>query len=82
MRELVKQLWQNIVFSQDEVEYQQRLNEFEQACAGSSKLVDYVKDTWLNPHRQRFVEAWTNQVLHLGNTTTNDYAYFTKMYFV
>jgi hypothetical protein len=31
MRELVKQLWQNIVFSQDEVEYQQWLNVFEQA---------------------------------------------------
>jgi hypothetical protein len=84
MRKLVKQLWQNIVFSQDEVEYQQRLNEFEQACAGSSKFLDYVNDTWLNPHRQRFVEAWTNRVMHLGNTTTNryDYAYFTKMYFV
>jgi alpha-glucosidase len=84
MRKLVKQLWQNIVFSQDEAEYQQRLNEFEQACAGSSKFLDYVNDTWLNPHRQRFVEAWTNRVMHLGNTTTNryDYAYFTKMYFV
>ncbi|MCH82995.1 hypothetical protein A2U01_0003809, partial [Trifolium medium] len=43
------------------VEYHQRLNAFEQACVNSSKFVDYVKDNWLTPHKQRFVAAWTNR---------------------
>ncbi|XP_004512852.1 uncharacterized protein [Cicer arietinum] len=25
---------------------------------------------WLIPHKERFVEAWTNRVMHFGNTTT------------
>ncbi|GAU35842.1 hypothetical protein TSUD_56510 [Trifolium subterraneum] len=71
MRELVKDLWKNVVFSSNEVEYQQQLNEFKQACVNSSKLVDYVKKSWMNPYKERFVAAWTNQVMHLGNRTTN-----------
>lgn len=78
MREMVKNLWQNIVYSSDEVEYQQRLNELEQACVNSKKFFDYVNNIWLTPHKEKFVAAWTNKVMHLGNTTTNryDYVYF------
>ncbi|KAL5129662.1 hypothetical protein HKD37_12G032926 [Glycine soja] len=31
-------------------------------------FVDYVKQTWLTPHKERFIK-----VMHLGNTTTNMY---------
>ncbi|KAH1261765.1 hypothetical protein GmHk_02G004560 [Glycine max] len=34
-------------------------------------FVDYVKETWIIPHKEKFVSAWTNKVMHLGNTTTN-----------
>ncbi|KAH1241705.1 hypothetical protein GmHk_07G019222 [Glycine max] len=34
-------------------------------------FVDYVNQTWLIPHKERFVKVWTNKVMHLGNTTTN-----------
>ena len=27
------------------------------------------------PHKERFVKAWTNKVMHLENTTTNKYEY-------
>jgi len=36
-------------------------------------FVDYVNQTWLTPHKERFVKAWMNKVMHLGNTTTNRY---------
>jgi len=36
-------------------------------------FVNYVKQTWLIPHEQRFVKVWMNKVMHLGNTTTNKY---------
>jgi hypothetical protein len=78
MRESLQNLWYNVVFSQNEVEFQQRLNELDQACVNSSKFVDYINNIWLTPHKERFVHAWTNKVMHLGNTTTNryDYVYF------
>ncbi|KAH1253032.1 hypothetical protein GmHk_04G009823 [Glycine max] len=34
-------------------------------------FVDYVNETWIIPHKENFVTAWTNKVMHLGNTTTN-----------
>ncbi|KAH1249540.1 hypothetical protein GmHk_05G012869 [Glycine max] len=34
-------------------------------------FVDYVKQTWLIPHKERFVKAWMNKMMHLGNTTTS-----------
>ncbi|KAK2383491.1 protein FAR1-RELATED SEQUENCE [Trifolium repens] len=74
MRELLQNLWYNVVSSQNEVEFQQRLNELDQACVNSSKFVDYINNIWLTPHKERFVHAWTNKVMHLGNTTTNRYA--------
>ncbi|XP_050875787.1 uncharacterized protein LOC127079451 [Lathyrus oleraceus] len=59
------------VSASDEVAYGQRLHQLEQACVDYSGFINYVKNTWLTPHRHRFVGAWINRVLHLGNTTTN-----------
>ncbi|KAH1250091.1 hypothetical protein GmHk_05G013320 [Glycine max] len=47
------------------------LKKFEIACAPWPIFVDYVKETWIIPHKEKFVSAWTNKVMHLGNTTTN-----------
>jgi hypothetical protein len=44
MRESLQNLWYNVVFSQNEVEFQQRLNELDQACVNSSKFVDYINN--------------------------------------
>ncbi|XP_045810534.1 uncharacterized protein LOC123904975 [Trifolium pratense] len=46
MQQKVKNLWRDVVESPDEVEYQQRLNAFQQACVNSSNLVEYVNNTW------------------------------------
>ncbi|KAL5165381.1 hypothetical protein HKD37_18G050514 [Glycine soja] len=47
------------------------LKKFEVACTPWPIFVDYVKETWIIPHKEKFVSAWTNKVMHLGNTTTN-----------
>ncbi|KAL5194002.1 PKS-NRPS hybrid synthetase [Glycine soja] len=47
------------------------LKKFEVACAPWPIFVDYVKETWIIPHKEKFVSTWTNKVMHLGNTTTN-----------
>ena len=38
-------------------------------------FVDYACQTWVIRHKEKFVKAWTNKVMHLGNTTTNRYKY-------
>ncbi|XP_058749048.1 PKS-NRPS hybrid synthetase cheA-like [Vicia villosa] len=71
MQETIGTLWKDVVWASNEVEYGVRLQYLEQACFACTDFLDYVKNTWLIPHRQRFVGAWINLVLHFGNTTTN-----------
>ncbi|KAH1189852.1 Protein FAR1-RELATED SEQUENCE 5 [Glycine max] len=54
-----------------EQQFDECLKKFEMACTPWSMFVDYVKETWIIPHKEKFVFAWTNKVMHLGNTTTN-----------
>ena len=72
--EAVKNAWDGVVDATDEFEYQQRLMTFECVCSEFPIFVEYVKNTWLNPFKEKFVAAWTNRVMHFGNTTTNRYA--------
>jgi len=39
-------------------------------------FVDYVCQTWVFLHKEIFLKARTNKVMHLGNRTTNRYEYF------
>ncbi|KAL5134493.1 hypothetical protein HKD37_03G007636 [Glycine soja] len=47
------------------------LKKFEMVCSLWPMFVDYVKETWIISHKEKFVSAWMNKVMHLGNTTTN-----------
>ncbi|KAH1215436.1 hypothetical protein GmHk_13G036582 [Glycine max] len=47
------------------------LKKFEIACSPWPMVVDYVNQTWVIPHKERFLKVWTNKVMHLGSTTTN-----------
>ncbi|XP_058751628.1 uncharacterized protein LOC131624886 [Vicia villosa] len=51
MQETIDSLWMDVVWASDDVEYSQRLQQLEQTCFDYSELIDYVKDTWLIPHR-------------------------------
>ncbi|GAU25032.1 hypothetical protein TSUD_155060 [Trifolium subterraneum] len=70
-RQMVMEAWEGVVYCSDEVEYRQQLEVFKKVCNDFSNFHDYVHEQWLIPHKERFVEAWTNKVMHLGNTTTN-----------
>lgn len=37
----------------------------------SPKKVDYLDDTWLAPHRQKFVKCYTDKIRHYGNVVTS-----------
>ncbi|KAJ1419479.1 TRASH domain [Sesbania bispinosa] len=34
-------------------------------------IKQYVNNTWIIPHKENFVAAWIDRVMHQGNTTTN-----------
>ena len=53
-----------------EQQFDECLIKFEITYSPWPMFVDYVNQTWLIPHQERFVKAWTNKVMHLGNTTT------------
>ena len=58
-----------------ESSFDEYLQNFEMACSPWPMFVDYVCQTWVIPHKEKIVKAWTNKVMHLGNTTTNRYEY-------
>ncbi|KAL5193568.1 hypothetical protein HKD37_20G055767 [Glycine soja] len=43
-------------------QFDECLKKFEVACAPWPIFVDYVKETWIIPHKEKFVSAWTNKV--------------------
>jgi len=55
--------------------YEHRVQTLQVVRSPWSIFIEYVISTWLNPHKEKFVKRWTNKVMHLGNTTSNSYAY-------
>ncbi|KAH1225852.1 Protein FAR1-RELATED SEQUENCE 6 [Glycine max] len=51
------------------------LQKFQIACSPWPMFADYVKETWIIPHKEKFITAWTNKVMNLGNTATNRVEY-------
>ncbi|KAL5131865.1 hypothetical protein HKD37_12G034652 [Glycine soja] len=44
-----------------EQQFDECLKRFEMVCSPWPMFVDYVKDTWIIPHKEKFVTAWTNK---------------------
>ncbi|KAL5158867.1 Protein FAR1-RELATED SEQUENCE 5 [Glycine soja] len=69
--EYVMDAWGTLVDCPSEQQFDEWLKKFEMVWSPWSMFVDYVKDTWIIPHKEKFVIVLTNKVMHLGNTTTN-----------
>ena len=65
--------WGNLVDCPSKQEFPEHLQRFQVACSPWPMFTDYVCETWIVPHKEKFILAWTNKVMHLGNTTTNRY---------
>ncbi|KAH1202702.1 Protein FAR1-RELATED SEQUENCE 5 [Glycine max] len=63
--------WGTLVDCPSEHEFHESHQKFQVACSPWPMFIDYVNDTWIIPHKEKFIKAWTNKVMHLGNTTTN-----------
>ncbi|KAL5141531.1 hypothetical protein HKD37_09G024858 [Glycine soja] len=67
----VMEAWGSLVDCPCESYFDEYLKNFEKDCSPWPMFVDYVCQTWVISHKEKFVKAWTNKVMHLGNTTTN-----------
>jgi len=65
--------WGCLTDCPSEQQFDECLKKFEITCSPWLMFVDYVKDTWIIPHKEKNFSAWTNKVMHLGNTTINRY---------
>ncbi|KAJ3453309.1 hypothetical protein MRS44_017556 [Fusarium solani] len=64
--------WHEIVASTTEDIYNERLEKFkERYLANYVDEVGYIIETWLAPHKERFVKAWVNQHLHFEQFVTS-----------
>ncbi|CAH9077106.1 unnamed protein product, partial [Cuscuta epithymum] len=63
--------WSGLTFSSCDMDYAKNLNVIQSDYQNYPSVIEYVRDTWLNPYKERFVAAWTNKIMHFGNLTTN-----------
>ena len=67
-----KHAWCNLVHMSTISEYEQGLATLKRDFAAyNSSAIEYIENTWLGPYKDRFVVAWTDNVMHLGNLTSN-----------
>ncbi|XP_052735587.1 uncharacterized protein LOC128197563 [Vigna angularis] len=69
--DVIMEEWENVMDCEDESMFGDCVNHFEYTCRSCPLLFEYVNNTWIIPYNTYFVKAWTNKVMHLGNTTTN-----------
>ncbi|KAJ1380945.1 OTU domain [Sesbania bispinosa] len=69
LQQPVMDAWISVIQSPTKIDFDDRFAQFEELCPPT--LFDYVNKTWIFPHKEIFVAAWIDRVMHLGNTTTN-----------
>jgi len=65
--------WASVIDCWDCKAFPKCVERFECACLAWSLFLEYVQKTWIKLHKEKFVRAWTNKVMHVGNTTSNRY---------
>ncbi|PNX67952.1 protein FAR1-related sequence 6-like, partial [Trifolium pratense] len=63
--------FKNVLESPTETEYAGNVMEFRELCARWPNFLRYVEETVLDTDKERVVNAWVDQHMHMGNHTTN-----------
>jgi len=58
--EVVVDLWKTIIDCTKIAKFDEFVKNFETICSPWPLLVEYVKNTWIIPHKEKFVKCWTN----------------------
>lgn len=66
--------WTSLMFSSDIPTYERLLAALKRDFSFLyPKAIEYIELSWLGPYKERFVSAWTDNVMHFGNQTSNRY---------
>lgn len=68
-RRFLKGVWKRLMTSTTVEGYERCWQQILDSWAWCPRISVYLSRTWL-PYKEMFVKAWTNKVLHFGNTTT------------
>ncbi|KAK1262170.1 hypothetical protein QJS04_geneDACA021835 [Acorus gramineus] len=63
--------WFGVMRALTEEEFCRKLQLLEDEFRAFPNELSYLHKTWVVKHRERFVSAWIDKHLHLGNTSTN-----------
>ncbi|XP_052627760.1 uncharacterized protein LOC128125935 [Lactuca sativa] len=63
--------WTRLVNSETKEAYNKNLAQVEKTTNNYPDAYSYLNKTWLTPHKEKFVSAWTDKFLNFGNHTTN-----------
>ena len=64
-------VWNAIVNASTKEMYTDAVLQFRAVCEKYLNLLKYVESTILDQVKEKFVCAWTGQVMHLGHATSN-----------
>jgi len=70
---VVMNSWRTIIDCTEIAKFDGFVKKFETICSLWQLLFEYVKNTWIIAHKEKFVKCWKNSLMHLGNTTSNRY---------
>ena len=68
--------WNMLIHSSTEKEYIDHMNKLNEEFTTYASALQYVKDSWLDEYKERFVFAWVDKCMHFENTTSNRYALY------
>lgn len=63
--------WNDLCDIEDEAKFNYELERFEAEYGSDHGIISYLKKTWLDPWKERFVSCWVNNNLHFGTTTSS-----------
>ncbi|KAG5564780.1 hypothetical protein RHGRI_000851 [Rhododendron griersonianum] len=63
--------WGLVVLSTSAEQYEERLRALKRDFKMVPAALEYLEKNWLEPYKERFVGAWTDNIMHFGNLTIN-----------
>ncbi|XP_057424437.1 protein FAR1-RELATED SEQUENCE 5-like [Lotus japonicus] len=66
----VMENWKCLIYAETVEQFDEEWKEMCVMCKDFPDFISYISTTWLK-HKEKFVSAWTNSVLHFGTTTSN-----------
>ncbi|KAK9098888.1 hypothetical protein Syun_025933 [Stephania yunnanensis] len=62
--------WTSVMYANSEALFEVRVNDLRCEFGHVKGLTEYLDNTWLKNYKEKFVSAWTNRLMHFGETTT------------